>query len=544
MENSRKTLLDSLLSEDSGGTGQSLEELLGMAESKTEHEQSLMIKAAERGDQDAIWLVGINFLYGKNGFSQDPLEGIFWLSQSTRDTAPIAIADYYEKQGDFENMKKWYLKVAEQGKYRVHDVFLKYLQEYWGEENRNLDYAEQCLEVLFELDDNEVSKEALYAMAMGLGMKFAQENQVKKGLKWLKCSAGHTNNADLVVVLLERLYAKILTSSEFYEEYVQEAVTYLEQLAEKGDDKAIRLLSQYYKNHPEDVKKTIYWVEKSSKTGSSAAQYWLAEAYLGKRDWGLGVDLEKGEQYLKLVEKNPESRIGTLQGAKRLREYLETERDKRYNVPKKVLKSKDAETLLKEAEKTKSTVLRIPNEYTDIDKKAFSYAAQPYIKHITEIILPETVCTIGEGAFDGCCSLTRVNLPKRLESLGKWAFKGSTFKGIFMKTVKSNNVIENLTIPGKTKLEQNSLGDISGIGCLRFEEGRTEMDWMVFYGLYQETRICEMHLPSSMMKLTNTDTHTNGLYIEKLYAPKHLKPAISIIEKGKQHTEIGTIVYL
>lgn len=454
-----KTLLDDLTTENPDGVGQSLEELLGMAESQEEHVQSLLVKEAERGDQEAIWSVGISYLYGKNDFPQDTLEGIFWLSQSNREEAPLHIADYYQKQGDFENMKEWYLKVAKQGKYGVMDVFFKQFELYRKGEKKNLDYAEQSLEIMFELETDEVRRESLYSLAMALGTAFGENANVPKCIEWLKRANGHVD-AELMGKLFEWIYKNVLKNADSYKDYCWEAVDFLEKRLETKEDSALsELLINYY----------------------SATEKWL--------------------------------------------------------------EAKDAEALLKEAEKSKSTVLRIPDGYTYIDNKVFQYIRTPYIKSITEIILPETVSAIGKEAFEGCCNLTRINLPKRLRYLGKWALKGSTLKGFFMKTVKSNNVIENLTIPGNTKLAQDSLGDISGIGCLRFEEGRTEMDWMVFYSLYQETKVGEMYLPASMKKLTNTDAHTNGLYIEKLYAPRHLKNDICRLKYGDMFTKIHEIIY-
>lgn len=43
-------------------------------------------------------------------------------------------------------------------------------------------------------------------------------------------------------------------------------------------------------------------------------------------------------------------------------------------------------------------------------------------KTVTEIVLPEGMTAIGDGAFSGCCNLERINLPEGLRTIGDGAF--------------------------------------------------------------------------------------------------------------------------
>lgn len=61
--------------------------------------------------------------------------------------------------------------------------------------------------------------------------------------------------------------------------------------------------------------------------------------------------------------------------------------------------------------------IKLPQSLTEIKDKAFWFTC------IREIEIPDGVKSIGAGAFSGCSSLTRVVLPDRLEYLGKDAFK-------------------------------------------------------------------------------------------------------------------------
>ena len=94
MAETDKTLLNDLLQDGDTTSGQSLEELLGMSETDKERDKRLLLQAAERGDQSAIYVVAESFLYGKNGFPEEVLEGMFWISKSTSDETPLLFSYY------------------------------------------------------------------------------------------------------------------------------------------------------------------------------------------------------------------------------------------------------------------------------------------------------------------------------------------------------------------------------------------------------------------------------------------------------------------
>lgn len=422
MAETDKTLLNDLLQDGDTTSGQSLEELLGMSETDKERDKRLLLQAAERGDQSAIYVVAESFLYGKNGFPEEVLEGMFWISKSTSDETPLLFSDYLKS------------------------------------EKKNLDLAEQGLEILFEADTDGRREPLLCNFAMGLGTEFGRKANVSKCLKWLKRAEEHVD-AELMGKLFEWIYKNVLKNKDAFSEYCKEAVAFLEKRLETKEDKEILdLLTKY---HPV------------------------------KEKW-LGVE--------------------------------------------------EARVLLSEAQQAGSTVLRIPSGYTDIKQGAFYYITTPYIQKITEIILPETIKSIQSSAFTGCRNLRRINLPKRLQHLGEWALRGSMRKGFLItRTAKSNNEIEELVIPANTCLEDYSLGDISRIGCLQFKEGREKLEWSVFRSLYQKTRIREMILPNSIKTITNLDTYTHGLLIEKLIVPEHLKETITQLQSSGSGTTIQKV---
>ena len=65
------------------------------------------------------------------------------------------------------------------------------------------------------------------------------------------------------------------------------------------------------------------------------------------------------------------------------------------------------------------TSINIPNSVTTIGNKAFIYCDS-----LTSINIPNSVTTIGEEAFCGCDSLTSINIPNSVTTIEDWAFFG------------------------------------------------------------------------------------------------------------------------
>ncbi len=68
---------------------------------------------------------------------------------------------------------------------------------------------------------------------------------------------------------------------------------------------------------------------------------------------------------------------------------------------------------------TSLTSIEIPNSVTSIGGYAF-YGCNG----LTKINIPEGVTSIGDGAFQDCSSLTKVNIPEGVTSIGSSAFNG------------------------------------------------------------------------------------------------------------------------
>ena len=92
-------------------------------------------------------------------------------------------------------------------------------------------------------------------------------------------------------------------------------------------------------------------------------------------------------------------------------------------------------------------------------------------EEITELIIPDSVTSIGESAFEGCSGLTSITIPDSVTSIGEDAFYGCT--GLTSVTIgNSVTSIRNAAFRGCTGLTSitipdsvTSIGDYAFYGC-------------------------------------------------------------------------------
>ena len=88
--------------------------------------------------------------------------------------------------------------------------------------------------------------------------------------------------------------------------------------------------------------------------------------------------------------------------------------------------------------------------YSDCEKTSI----KSYIGNGGDVVIPNSVTSIGEGAFYGCSGLTSVTIPNSVTSIGDAAFRGCI--GLTKVTINSN------TIASKTYSSSSSLNNIFG----------------------------------------------------------------------------------
>lgn len=116
-----------------------------------------------------------------------------------------------------------------------------------------------------------------------------------------------------------------------------------------------------------------------------------------------------------------------------------------------VLYSNDKKTLVKYPMGKSSLSYVIPNSVTSIGKNAFSYSS------VEDIVLPESLKTIGSSAFTNCKTLKGINLPNSLNKIGYMAFWGC--RSIMSITIPSEmSEIESYLFYDCVNLRECSIG--------------------------------------------------------------------------------------
>ncbi len=118
---------------------------------------------------------------------------------------------------------------------------------------------------------------------------------------------------------------------------------------------------------------------------------------------------------------------------------------------------------------------------------------------IKKITFPDTLKSIGDGAFVGCSELEEVKLPSALEELGNGAFKNC----IALSSVK----IESAKL---TKIEAYAFAGCSKIEKIHLNEGITEIGECAFEGT---SGLKEVKIPASLTKIGK---YGFDMYVERV----------------------------
>lgn len=116
-----------------------------------------------------------------------------------------------------------------------------------------------------------------------------------------------------------------------------------------------------------------------------------------------------------------------------------------------VLYSKNGERLVRYPEGKADEQFTIPSGIKIIGKEAFDYAK------IKDVIIPETITTIEESAFENCSNLEKIVIPNSVKSIGRSAFSGCR-RLVSVKMSDSVNSLEAFLFSGCYQLQEIEIG--------------------------------------------------------------------------------------
>ena len=109
------------------------------------------------------------------------------------------------------------------------------------------------------------------------------------------------------------------------------------------------------------------------------------------------------------------------------------------------------------------TSITSPDSVTSIGKGAFEEC-----EYLTSVSMPNSLTSIGESAFSGCSSLERIVLPNGVVEIGKRAFQNCVS-------------LKSITLPGGiTKINSHSFFSCDSLESLVIPEGVTSIDYHAF----------------------------------------------------------------
>lgn len=175
--------------------------------------------------------------------------------------------------------------------------------------------------------------------------------------------------------------------------------------------------------------------------------------------------------------------------------------------------------------KGKEAVVEVPefigkNPVTAIGDKAFSKENSTYRddrkiffeKELTEVVLPQSVTQIGEGAFSGCEKLKTVILPSKLKKIEAHTFYRCksleridlprSITSIGQSAFSNCESLLNIKIPGKVKkIQHNTFIGCKSLESISLPEGVKFIGEDVFYGC---EKLKEFNLPAALVELGQT----------------------------------------
>jgi len=151
---------------------------------------------------------------------------------------------------------------------------------------------------------------------------------------------------------------------------------------------------------------------------------------------------------------------------------------------------------------SKITDIVIPDSVTSIGAQAFCACTK-----LTSVALPKNLSTIEPNTFDSCYALTEVTIPESVTSIGAYAFKSTVITQVTIPgevTIIANSAfadtkLTSVDIPGKvTVIDEYAFGSCKSLESVSIPNSVKTIGKQAFKGC---TSLTEMDIPSSVTSI-------------------------------------------
>lgn len=199
-----------------------------------------------------------------------------------------------------------------------------------------------------------------------------------------------------------------------------------------------------------------------------------------------------------------------------LTEIVVDEENTTYSSHDGVLYNKNQTTLLI-CPDGKSGAYTIPQGVTSINRYAFNRSA------LTEVVMPNTVTSLGDGAFNDCDALTSVTLSDQLTEIPDMAF-------YHCQALTSISLPDSVTVVGMEAFYQ-----CPALDTVTLNEGLTTIEWGAFYGC---SALSQITIPDSVTTIEGA-AFTGCESLTSLHIPKN----VSLLGSKNQYEGIAARCY-
>ena len=149
--------------------------------------------------------------------------------------------------------------------------------------------------------------------------------------------------------------------------------------------------------------------------------------------------------------------------------------------------------------------IMIPRVYNGKKVSTIVESGFSYFQNIKNVIISDSVTSIGKGAFEGCTGLTSIVIPDSVTSIGEQAFDGcenitiATIPASASRYIPRTKKLQTVVITSGSKIGERAFSDCAGLTSITIPNSVTSIGSSAFSGCIGLTSI---EIPDSVTSIS------------------------------------------